>query len=274
MQPHLPVHAGPGPAINQQANSSFSAVKITMKDLPVFEEHKGLVPFLKYYRQWWSLFGTYFHLLSGNTVLQHQLLMSTLHNTGARQFLSTHVEEVIMLCSDPQATILLRTVQTDQSARSAGRTFAALEKLRFGPAHTQAHTSQVLPPDVQNAPGTTLPADLAGAVRAAFPERAHDGETFPLIWAWIIVVEKHCCKPTQEEIAVWENGMQLGVSNIFDKVQKSENPQAYLRRVLETYKAYTMFAKEQFDGSVKKRPVHVYMDGLPGELQQAARRAL
>ena len=262
--------------------ASASSIKIDYKALPKFTPHEGLVPFLKYNRKWQATYQLWAQHLICNTPLQHQLLMTTLDAPQARQFLVTHMEEIIGLCMDPLAGPLLRTVAGNQTAVSAARMFSDLERVHLAAGHMDLRFSEARRPaaaatinTVQTSP--SLPAHMVGAIQQTFDPQVNQpqvDEKFALIWAWMVVVEKYCCKPQPQELMVWETGMKMGESNVFDTVPPTETPAEFLQRIIDTYDAYSKFAKAQFDQSVKRGPVDIFIAGLPEELKEDGVRAL
>ena len=273
----------PMPSLVPMSQSALSAIKIEQRSLPKFQPNEGLVPFLKYFRRWTAVFQLYSHLLCGNTPLQHQLLMTSLAESAqAMQFINAHMDEIIDLCEDPLAAPLLRTAAQNQTAVASARAFSTLERVlkmnAMGQGHLLAQHRQVPPaPSASRRTETSLPLHTAGAIQELFgpPENVPEvNEKFALIWAWMVVVEKYCCKPQPHELKVWEHNMQMGVSNIFDTVPATETPTEFLHRIIDTYEAYNKFAKAQIDQIVKHGPVDVYCNGIPSELKEDAKNAL
>ena len=127
--------------------------------------------------------------------------MSTLKTTQAQQFLATHTERLISLCSYPEIGPLLRSSTGKQSARSMGLQFAELERLK-----TQGCVAE--PPRVQapeqspNKAPSGLPAHLVAAIHSTYKEEHSPGEKYPFIWAFLAIVEEEMCKPTPAESKV------------------------------------------------------------------------
>ena len=259
----------PSPAPALDANLQQAVTKISA---PEFHPHEGMVNHLQYVGKWRTLFHTYNHVLANNTILQFHLLLGSCTTPPAEQFLASHVEEIIALCADPVAGQLLRSLAVKGSAQSIGEHFMHLSSLING--------GQVSPLDAplqdtaSSLPEFNLPKDVVDAAKAAYAEAGLSRMRVHLIWAWMTICEKYLCVPTKDEFKVWEHGLIMGKSSVFGNVMASETPVYFLNRVLAVHKQFTRHAAAKFAQATKLDPLHVFINGLPKELQFAARKAL
>ena len=216
---------GQPPAVPPDSQASVQAMKMSMQShsirmdmqrAPQFSAVISLISYIKYQNDWESYFHSYSHILLNNTPLQFQLLSSTLKTQTAKQFLSKYMEDVIALCSDPAAGPLLRSSRRAMSALEIGATMQERQLIEATGKGTRVPTPAAAPTTSQDTGPKSLSVHTQEAVREAFGQVTPvEVNKVPLIWAWMAVVEKHLCKPTPTEIAVWNTGMVMGKSNRF-----------------------------------------------------------
>ena len=271
-----PVVPPPPPAVTpSQVVIASSAVtgRMNYSEFPEFKCTPGLMAYMQFYRKWVTAYHSNKHFLEGNPGLQHQVLMSTLKTTQAQQFLATHTERLISLCSYPEIGPLLRSSTGKQSARSMGLQFAELERLKTQGCVVEPPRVQAPEQSPSKAP-SSLPAHLVAAIHSTYKEDHSPGEKYPFIWAFLAIVEEEMCKPTPAEIKVWENNMFMGRSNIFDEVSSTETPQAFLDRIINTYAEFTRFAALQFNRSTRMDCLEVFLSGIPEDLSEEGNQVL